>query len=243
MVEVVYGFTRVSTPKQNIERQVRNILKDYPNAYIVKETYTGTKVVRESKEWNKLYNQIKKDLENNKRVIVVYDSVSRMSRDADSGVKLYEELYKLGVELVFLKEPLINTCVYRETLKKANIPRTGTNVDIILEALEEYLIELTKTQVRRAFEEAEKEVKDLHVKTSEGILTAKLNGKQVGRISGREYISKKEIDSKELILKNSKDFNGYNSDAEVIKICGISRNSYYKYKKKLIEEKKSSVTL
>lgn len=236
MNEVIYGFTRVSTPKQNIDRQVRNILEIYPNAYIVKETYTGTKVIKDSKEWNKLYNQIKKDLENNKNVTVVYDSVSRMSRDADSGVDLYEELFKSGVELIFLKEPLINTSVYREALKKANIPRTGTNIDIILEAVEKYLIELAKSQVRRAFEEAEKEVKDLHKKTSEGLLTAKINGKQVGRVKGKKYISKKEINAKELILKNSKDFNGSNSDEEVIKICGISRNSYYKYKSELKEE-------
>ena len=38
---------------------------------------------------------------------------------------------------------------------------------------------------------------------------------------------------KEIILKNSKDFNGNNSDDEVMKICGISRGSYYKYKREL----------
>ena len=38
----VYGYCRISTPKQNIERQVRNILKDFPDAMIVQETYSGT---------------------------------------------------------------------------------------------------------------------------------------------------------------------------------------------------------
>ena len=38
-----YGYCRISTPKQSIDRQVRNILKSYPNAHIVKEVYTGTK--------------------------------------------------------------------------------------------------------------------------------------------------------------------------------------------------------
>ena len=46
--------------------------------------------------------------------------------------------------------------------------------------------------------------------------TAKLNGKQIGRIKGKKYTSKKEIAAKEIILKNSKDFNGTNSDSEVI---------------------------
>ena len=46
---------------------------------------------------------------------------------------------------------------------------------------------------------------------------------------------KKEKEAKEIILKNSKDFNGTNTDSEVIKIAGISRNSYYKYKAELKE--------
>ena len=112
---------------------------------------------------------------------------------------------------------------------------TGTNADILLKAINEYLMTLAKEQIRIAFEQAEKEVLDLHQRTSEGMKTAKLNGKQIGRIKGNKYTSKKEIAAKEIILKNSKDFNGTNSDSEVIKIAGISRNSYYKYKAELRE--------
>lgn len=87
---------------------------------------------------------------------------------------------------------------------------------------------VAKEQIRIAFEQAEKEVQYLHKRTSEGLLTAKINGKQIGRVKGNKYKTKKEISCKEIILKNSKDFNGNNSDDEVIKICGISRGSYYK---------------
>lgn len=39
----VYGYRRISTPQQNIERQVRNIAATYPAvAHIVREVYTGT---------------------------------------------------------------------------------------------------------------------------------------------------------------------------------------------------------
>ena len=65
---------------------------------------------------------------------------------------------------------------------------------------------------------------------------SKLNVKQIGRIKGKKYTSKKEVYCTELIKKNSKDFNGSNSDDEVMKICGISRGSYYKYKRELKEE-------
>ena len=110
---------------------------------------------------------------------------------------------------------------------------TGTNADILLKAINEYLMTLAKEQIRIAFEQAEKEVSDLHQRTSEGIKTAKLNGKQIGRIKGNKYTTKKETAAKEIILRNSKDFNGSNTDSEVIKIAGISRNSYYKYKAEL----------
>ena len=39
----IFGYCRISTPKQNLERQVRNILKEYPDAIIVQETFSGTK--------------------------------------------------------------------------------------------------------------------------------------------------------------------------------------------------------
>ena len=44
-----------------------------------------------------------------------------------------------------------------------------------------YLMALAKEQIKLAFEQSEKEVADLHQRTREGLLTARLNGKQVGR--------------------------------------------------------------
>ena len=80
----VYGVARVSTPKQNLERQVRNILEKYPNAYIVKIKYTGTTLLG-NKELENLVKQIKQDISKNNEVTLVFDEVSRMSRNADEG--------------------------------------------------------------------------------------------------------------------------------------------------------------
>ena len=230
-MELNLGFCRVSTTRQNLERQVRNILSVYPNARIFKEYYTGTKL-EGRREWNKVYNLAKQEVANKNKVTIIFDSVSRMSRNADEGFKVYQELFELGVTLEFLKEPHINTDTYRKALT-VDIKMTGTNADILLKAVKEYLMELAKEQIKIAFNQAEKEVQDLHVRTSEGIKTAKLNGKQIGRIKGKTYTSQKEKISKEIILKNSRDFNGTNTDEEVIKICSISRNSYYKYKREI----------
>ena len=186
-----YGYCRISTPKQNISRQERNIIELYPAAHIIKEVYTGTKTTGR-KEWNKLYKLVKQESAAGKEVTIIFDSVSRMSRNAEEGFQLYEELFNLGIDLVFLKEQHINTDTYKKALEN-NVQLTGTNVGFILEGINKYLLSLAKEQIKIAFEQSEEEVLDLHQRTSEGIKTAKLNGKQIGRIKGNKYTTKKEI--------------------------------------------------
>ena len=218
----VYGYCRISTKKQSIERQVRNIRSAYPEAHIVTEAYTGTSVNRP--EWNRLYRILMSG------DTVVFDSVSRMSRNAEEGFALYEELYRSGVELIFLKEHHIDTETYKKALS-GSIAMTGTNVDYILKGVNEYLLALAKEQIRLAFEQAEKEVTDLRQRTKEGLVTAKLSGKQVGRKKGERLETKKAAECKELIRRHSCDFGGSLSDPELIRLTGLSRNTYYKYKR------------
>lgn len=42
---MIYGYVRISTPKQSLDRQIRNIKAVEPNAVIVEEKYTGTTFV------------------------------------------------------------------------------------------------------------------------------------------------------------------------------------------------------
>lgn len=223
----IYGYCRISTAKQSIERQIRNITKEYPDAKIVQEIFTGT-TTDGRREWVKLYRTVKDG------DTIIFDSVSRMSRDAAEGFKLYEELYNRGVELVFLKEPHINTVTYKKALQN-NISLTGTNVDYILEGVNKYLMALAKEQIRLAFDQAEKEVQDLHQRTREGIETARLNGKQIGRATGAKVTTKKSVEMKEKIRKMAKDFGGNMTDKEVIETLKIARNTYFKYKKEIKE--------
>lgn len=222
-----YGYCRVSTMKQSIERQIRNIKAQYPEAVIVTDEYTGTKMERPS--WTKLYQKLQSG------DTVIFDSVSRMSRDAEEGFSVYEELFQKGVNLIFLKEPHINTETYKKAME-TGVPLTGTNVDFILEGVNKYLLSLAKEQIRLAFDQAEKEVEDLHQRTREGIETARLNGKQIGQPKGAKLTTKKSVEAKKIIKKRSKDFNGDLSDAEVMKLTGIARGTYYKYKRELKSE-------
>lgn len=227
----IYGYCRISTSSQSIERQHRNILAEYPKAIIVDEVFTGTKI-EGRREFNKLIGKVVKG------ETVVFDSVSRMSRNSDEGYKLYEELFNKGIELVFLKEPHINTSTYKKALTN-NIEMTGTNVDFILEGVNKYLLALAKEQIKLAFIQSEKEVIDLQQRTKEGIETARLNGKQIGQPKGTKLTTKKSIQAKEQILKYSKDFQGTLNDVEAMKLIGLARNTYYKYKKELVQELES----
>lgn len=220
----VYGYARVSTSKQSIDRQIRNIKAEYPDAIIVTDSYTGTRLDRPG--WLKMYKHLKPG------DTVVFDQVSRMSRDAAEGFRIYEELYTKGVNLIFLKEHHIDTATYKAAMQ-SSVPMTGTNVDFILEGVNKYLLSLAKEQIRLAFDQAEKEVEDLHQRTREGIETARLNGKQIGQRKGAKLTTKKSLAAKKIILEHSKDFGGTLKDPEVIKLAGLTRGTYYKYKREL----------
>ena len=222
----IYGYCRISRKSQSIDRQIRNIKEQYPDALIVKEAFTGTRIDRPA--WTRLYKQLREG------DTVVFDSVSRMSRDADDGSATYRDLFARGVELVFLKEHYIDTATYKNAIQ-GRIEMTGTDIDLILDGINKYLLCLAEDQIRLAFEQAEKEVEDLRQRTREGIETARLNGKQIGGISNKKLITKKSITGKEQIRKYSKDFDGGLPDKDVIKLTGLARGTYYKYKRELRE--------
>ena len=229
---VIYGYCRISTKQQNIERQIRNIKLKYPNAVIITETFTGTKSDRP--EWNKLLRILKSG------DIIVFDEVSRMSRNASEGFDTYKLLLEKGIELVFLKENHINTESYKEAMQKSiNInvssgdSATDELVNTIMHAVNKFMLNKIENDIYMAFEKAQSEIEYLHQRTREGIATARLNGKQIGQQKGRVLNIKKKAPVMEIIKAKSKDFNGTYTDADLIKILGIARNTYYKYKKEL----------
>ncbi len=226
---MIYGYARISRPTQNIERQIRNITEFEPTAKIITEAYTGT--TQERPEWCRLLKRLKPN------DTIIFDSVSRMSRNAEEGIEEYERLYNEGIDLVFLKEHQIDTQTYRSAVHQ-QLEMTGNEIaDEFIKAINNVLMILARKQIYLSFEQAQKEVDDLHKRTSEGIKTAKIKGKQIGKAAGSVVISKKSISAKQLILQYSKDFGGTLNDPEVIKLIGgISRNTYYKYKKELKEE-------
>lgn len=222
-----YGYCRISTSEQNLQRQVTNIQNSYPDAVLVKESYSGRRMDRP--KWTRLFKTVKDG------DTIVFDEVSRMSRDAEAGYEAYKELYDRGVNLVFLKEPHLNTDVYKGVLK-SQIAMTGEDIDLILKGVNQYLLKLAEKQIMLAFQQSQSEVDYLRTRTKEGMKTAREAGKQIGGVPGKKLHVKKAVEAKAKIRERSRTFDGNLPDDEVMAICKISRNTYYKYKKELLEE-------
>lgn len=164
-----------------------------------------------------------------------------MSRDADEGIKLYMEWFDREINLVFLKESYINTDVYRTSIQQT-IEATGNEIaDIYIEATNKVIKLLVEQQIRKAFEQSEKEVQNLHERTREGIREAKRNGQQIGRSAGAKVTTKKSVEAKKLIQEYSRDFKGTLNDIDTMvqiraRVGTLSRNTYYKYKKEMFEQ-------
>ena len=234
---MIYGYVRISTRQQSLDRQKDNIKSRYPTAYIVEEIYTGTSLHRPKGE--ALYKQLKAG------DTVVFDEVSRMSRDAKEGFALYKELYLKNVNLAFLKEPHLDTSSYKAALNKASLA-TGVSINTgkassdnlmmgMVALIRQFLLEKADEDIKLAFERSQQEVDYIHERTREGMAQARLHGRQIGREKGKLYETQKSKTSKEDIQKMAKAFGGQYSDKDCIRILKLSKNTYYKYKKELLD--------
>ena len=233
--------------KQSLQRQIDNITRQYPEAIIIDEKYTGTTTDRP--KFTKLVNKLEAG------DTIIFDEVSRMSRNASEGIELYTQLFDEGVNMIFIKEPYLNSDAYRKQLDiqidkmTANTDSKALNgfFDSLFQALHSLIIGLASEQIENAFKTAEQEVTYLHKRTSEGVQASKNryykeeaegipHEKNLpGRPTGYKYIHKNKAERMERIKELSKDFNGKNTDKEIIQILGIARNTYYSYKKELLE--------
>lgn len=82
---MICGYARIGTNKQSIDRQIRNIKRFYPDAYIFKEAYTGISLDRP--KCQNLYTHVKPGDTS------VFVSISRMCKNFEEGVESYENLF------------------------------------------------------------------------------------------------------------------------------------------------------
>lgn len=237
--KMIIGYARVSTPKQKLDRQIKNLKEKYPDIVIIVEIFTGKTDNRP--KWNKLLRQCRAGIVEK----IVFDEVSRFSRNAEEAIKEYKELFELGVELEFLKEPHINTSVYRQASeRKIDIDtnqmdeNTKNLIDTVILGLNEYLLAVAEKQIYLAFEGAQKERELLSKRTSEGLKAAKLMGSKVGRQKGEKIITNKEKRAKRIIRNNYKALGGTLTASECFRISKISKSTFYRYINEMRKEDK-----
>lgn len=236
----VFAYARVSTKKQNLQRQIDNIKEYAPTAEITTEKFTGTTANRP--QWQTLKAKALKAAANGDEVTIIFDSVSRMSRNAAEGIAEYFQLYNAGITLVFLKEHHIDTATYEADLQQQEIQLTTGDkaadkmINTILGAIKEYQTALAKRQIEIAFQQAQKEAQDTQTKVREGMAASGAAAKISETRTGKTYTTAKERQAKRKILEHSKTFGGSLNDNDCMHLCGVSLATYYKYKKEVRAE-------
>ncbi len=235
---MIVGYARVSTPKQKLDRQISNLRQVYPDIIIVSEIYTGSTDNRP--KWNKLLRQCRAGIVDK----LVFDEVSRFSRNAEEAISEYKELYNLGIELEFLKEPHINSNIYRQASeRKIDIntdqmdTETARLIDTVISGLNDYLMAVAEKQIYLAFEHAQTEREFLAKRTSEGLKQAKLMGSKVGRQKGEKLVTKKSKRAKRIIRKYYKIFDdGFLNATQTYTLANITKSTFYRYLQEMREE-------
>ena len=97
MKNYIFGYARVSTEQQNLDRQL-DALRKYGCDMIYNEKITGTK--RDRPELSKLLDRMTEG------DTVVIESLSRLGRSTKDLIELTELFQKKGVHLVSLKESI-----------------------------------------------------------------------------------------------------------------------------------------
>lgn len=249
----IYGYMRVSTKHQDVGRQRVNILRVYPEAILYEETHSGG-------DYNGcvVLTKLLKIVQPGDTI--VFDSISRFSRDNVTGPEEYRRLFKLDVNLVFLNEPYINTDNYRKALDVA-LPRTGTFIDPIISGVEEALLQLAEKQVQEAFDQANKELLDIRKRTSQALQKKIAENRilppdqqiRIGTQKGDTFITKKKQIALERIKEGLE--KGYPDEVIMNNITGdlrkqlpdskckdISRNTFYNYKREFLGKPKRQYT-
>ena len=235
MTMKVYGYVRVSTKKQSEQMQLdaihafSRIDKMYSEG-----AFTGTTTNRD--KFQQLVEQVNEDIKNGEQVTIIFYSVSRMSRNSSEGIEQYFNWYDRGVNLVFLNERHIDTAVYRKAVNnaislhiKSDKESANKFFNTMIDAMNELQRDIAKEQIELAFIQAEKEVQDLHKRTSDGMRASGAADKIRQARTGNTYTTTKELNTRISMLECLKPFGGQQTIARFASDRGLSRVTVYKY--------------
>ena len=149
----VYGYARVSSREQNLDRQITQLMKaGVSSRDIICDKQSGKDFNRQG------YKQLKEQLLRRGDVLVVTE-MDRLGRNLNDIRKEYSDLCEMGVNIQFLDNPMISTT------EKSDIEKQL--ISSVLFEIMGYLAEKERLKIRQRCEE--------------GIVNAKRNGVKFGR--------------------------------------------------------------
>ena len=151
---MIYGYARVSTENQNLDRQIEELLKygiNEKNLFVDK--VSGKNFDREN--YRKLMKKIKKG------DLLIIKSLDRLGRNYDMIIEEWKRItsYK-GIDILVIDMPIL------DTREKENGLISKFITDIVLQVLS-FVAENERTNISQ--------------RTKEGLKIARLKGKQIGR--------------------------------------------------------------
>jgi len=206
-----FAYIRVSSKDQNEARQLDTMQAqgvDAKNVYIDKASGKDT----DRAEYQRMKGKLREG------DTVVFDSISRMSRNMDATKKEYAWFIDNGIALEFVNEPMLNT-----------VGKQGN--DVLQRAMSDIILTLLS-----AF--AEKERTDIRSRQAEGISSAKRRGQRLGRPT----IDYKTLSNEQRAVfheqyRRWKD--GKQTAVQAFNNAGFTKSTWYKLVKEYEEVSKS----
>ncbi|WP_338587722.1 recombinase family protein [Clostridium baratii] len=192
MVSKVYGYARVSSKEQNLDRQIQALKKYEVNERdIVIDKQSGKDFNREG------YQTLKNSLLREGDTLVIKE-LDRLGRNMEQIKNEWQELEQLGINIVVLDNPILNT------EGKSDLERKLIS-NIVFELLS-YM--------------AQKEREKIRQRQREGIEQAKALGKHLGRPKATYPNNWKEV------YKEWKDKKV--SGVKAMQLMNLKKNTFYK---------------
>ena len=224
-----FAYCSSGCTRPQFEKQISNINQKYPNAIIIKELYSQT--LTDRTELKKLIAQLEQD------DTLIVNSMDRLSRDPEELLSYYKELTARGVKLIFINQPFMNTDIYTTSYHQMAAQLSESDSQIYADGL----YGLLKAQIAVILDKSWEDLQEHRSQMKVSYDLARQEEKKNGHLTGKRYESRKSFMIKELIRQYHQQFDGTMNDIQTMEqirneMGTISRNTYYKYKKELVED-------
>ena len=219
---MIYGYINAHFNNETYEHQKSQILAKYKNAEIRKEQKDGSvlkEILKEGQDGDKIVlKDVLKLYPNRINIDTKFNTVSETIFDT------YQNFFNKGIDIEFIQEPMLNSSCYRNALIK-NLSNDNTT---ILNAITTLLLEQLQITVEH------------EINININSIKSNIKSKRVSSIKGKTLITQKSIDSKKYMQEHLMDLGGDMTNNQIMKHLGLARNTFFKYKKELINEANTS---